>query len=525
MTGCLKKLFFMFLAVGGVCVADSLELPPVFLDRMVLQRGKPVPVWGTAPPGSEVSVKFSGQTKTTAVTVGGKWEIKLDPLVANKRPQNLVVCCGDETVALSDVLVGEVWLCSGQSNMAMPLQEGSVLETVVGAVAEFLLPENKLLRLYSDDGNKFWGAQKWQTARPETVKVFSATAYFFGKKLQAELDVPIGLVNISRGGTTIQAWTPKEYALRAPVTARYTELYRQYQPKIQEYNRAFKSYREARAKWNANRQGDRPQPPASLPGEVDVTRTFSSSSGLYERYIAPQVPFAMRGVIWYQGESNAKWNQVARHYDDMLRELINGWRASWNQPEMPFYFVQLPIWGKASENWPWVRQGMLNVCQSMPDTGMAVTVDVGEPDNLHPPRKQPVGERLALWALAKTYGKTGVYSGPLPAEVCSKGKGLRIRFSTFGSALDVHGGEWKDIEVAGEDGVYHPASAAVGASDALVACPQVKTPVRFRYGWKGSFEPTLFNAEGLPASPFCFVRAADGAWRLGVGSDFNGGTK
>jgi hypothetical protein len=228
--------------------------------------------------------------------------------------------------------------------------------------------------------------------------------------------------------------------------------------------------------------------------------------GLFEGLIAPIVPYALRGVIWYQGEANADNLELSLHYDEMLRTLITSWRDRWGQPKLPFYFVQLPCWENSqyASTWHVNRQGMLNVLRSMADVGMVVTADVGDVHNLHPANKRPVGERLALWALAKTYGKPVVCSGLLVREIAAEGDKLRVEFDTYGSALKLHGPTWNDLEVAGEDGLYYPATATVSANMAIVASPSVRQPVSVRYGWKSVFTPTLFNTEGLPASPFVF---------------------
>ncbi len=527
------RLFFfrlcclLFFAVAGsLPAASALQMPSVFSDHMVLQREMPVPVWGTAEPGAQITVAFApstgsgqaGQQKTATAGADGKWRIDLDPLAASSEGCVLKVFSNlkseIENRHFIDVLVGEVWLCSGQSNMYQPL--GGVdwaPDGIGGAEQELQKPDQPMLRLFCDDAHPLWKSRRWQSARPETLRAFSGTAYFFGDRLRSELKVPVGLMNISRGGSPIQQWTPAEYNRKLPVTAKYENINVQNRQRIQEYNQAL----NACSKWNEKMPGPRPEPPAPLPEEIDAARSFYGSK-LYETLIAPQVPFAIRGVIWYQGESNARNVDVARHYDEMLKALIVSWREKFENPDMPFYFVQLPAWGtRESEHWPWIRQGMLNVLQTVDHTGMAVAADLGDFKALHPPRKQPVGERLALWALARTYGKSCVYSGPLPREVISEASGLRIRFDTFGSGLKV-AGAWKDLEVAGADRVYYPATATVGETDAAIVCPQVKAPVMLRYGWKGYFEPTLFNRDGLPATPFYFIRDKDGLWRNGSGA-------
>lgn len=506
---------------GVVGSTGPLKMPTVFSDHMVLQRDTSVPVWGTAEPGAEVVVEFAGQQKTNTVDEAGNWMVELDALSASTVPRELVVSSEGYSLEFADVVVGEVWLCSGQSNMYRPI--GGIPDVadseVEGFEAVLALPENTTMRLFCDDGHTLWDAMQWQTARSETLELFSGVAYFFGKSLQDELDVPIGLLLVSRVGTTIQAWTPPSHASQVPLIVEYQALYQQYLPEIQAYNQAFRDYREALAQWNENPVGDKPQPPDPLPELIATARTFANVSGLYNNYMAPLVPFALRGTIWYQGESNAAWEQTARRYDETLWGMAEGLREAWGDPGMPFYYVQLPNYGNNSEHWPWIRQSMLNAYKDVSNVGMAVTVDVGEGDNLHPPKKQPVGERLALWALTQTYGEPGVYSGPLPDGASLSGSEVHIQFDTFGSILEVQGADWTELEVAGDDGIFYSAAGTIGVSNAVVVCPQVAAPEAVRYGWEGDFVPTLFNTNGLPASPFCLIQETNGTWRLCTDED------
>jgi len=488
---------------GSETGPGNLQMVSVFADHMVLQRDTTVPVWGTGTPGAEVVVAFGGQQKTNAVDEAGNWSVELDALAVSAVSRILTVSSEGGVLEFSDVLVGEVWLCSGQSNMYRPIGgiPGVANSQVEGYEEVLALPENTTLRIFCDDGHPLWGAMTWQTARSETLELFSAVSYFFGKNIQDELDVPIGLMLVSRVGTTIQAWTPKEYALPAPVTDYYYALYETNKEEIIAWNRAL-------------------DPKPDLSYELQVARTFATVGGLYNNWMAAQVPFAIRGVLWYQGESNATWEPTARHYGDMLEALATGLRAVWGRPEMPFYFVQLPTWGGAtSEHWPWIRQSMLKGYLNIPNSGMAVTVDVGEASNLHPSNKKSVGERLALWAMNNTYSNACVYSGPLPSGAASETGGVRVQFDTFGSLLDVPDGTWTEVEAAGTNGVFYPATAVAGDFDALISCSQVADPVAVRYGWAPDFAPTLFNTNGLPASPFSFIREEGGDWRFYNGDD------
>jgi sialate O-acetylesterase len=492
-------------------VHAAVELPAIFSDHSVLQMECPVPVWGRAKPGERVSVEFAGQKKETSVDAQGNWMIKLEPMLASAEPQTMTVRSPDSERKLCDVLVGEVWLCSGQSNMYHPIGKMSCSVGVTGGAAEIARPEQAELRLYCNANHKDWknaGLSGWQRANSTSLPPFSSTAYFFGKAIQTDLKVPVGLINISAGGSPISPWTPKEAALKVPIVHHYHELFEENKVEIEKHNALMNRYQEV---WRQRAAGGpTTNPPPTLPGPLPynlfMAQRLGGPFGLFEGLIAPIVPYALRGVIWYQGEANADNLELSLHYDEMLRTLITSWRDRWGQPKLPFYFVQLPCWENSqyASTWHVNRQGMLNVLRSMADVGMVVTADVGDVHNLHPANKRPVGERLALWALAKTYGKPVVCSGPLVREIAAEGDKLRVEFDTYGSALKLHGPTWNDLEVAGEDGLYYPATATVSANMAIVASPSVRQPVSVRYGWKSVFTPTLFNTEGLPASPFVF---------------------
>ena len=509
----LCKIVLCFSTQYLICsvVQAAVELPNIFSDHSVLQMDCAVPVWGTAKPGEKVSVEFAGQNKETTVDTQGNWMIKLEPMLASAVPRTMTVRSSDSERKLSDVLVGEVWLCSGQSNMYHPIGKLKFSEGVIGGAAEIALPEQAELRLYCIANHKEWkeaGLSGWQRAHSKSLPPFSSTAYFFGKAIQADLKVPVGLINISAGGSPITPWTPKEEALKVPIVSHYHDLFLKNKTEIEKHNALMNRYQEVWRKRAAGGPAINPPPiiPDPLPYNLRMAQRVGGSFGLYEGQIAPIVPYALRGAIWYQGEANADNLELSLHYEEMLRTMISSWRDRWRNPKMPFYFVQLPCWENSeyASTWHVNRQSMLNVLRSMPDVGMVVTADIGDVHNLHPANKRPVGERLALWALAKTYGKPLVFSGPLVRDIATEGEKLRVEFDTYGSALKLHGPTWNDLEVAGADGLFYPATAIVSANTATVGSPSVRQPVSVRYGWKSVFTPTLFNTEGLPASPFLF---------------------
>lgn len=519
------KLIFIYSLVMISVAYTQVTIPPVFSNSMVLQCEKPVPVWGTAAANEQVTVEFAGQKKMVTAGADGTWMLTLDPLFASAEPRTMTISSSESKTsqAFTDVLIGEVWLCSGQSNMYMPMEPitwaPDGVENSKQEIAKADFPE---IRLFCDPQHPAWNKRGWQKSSPEAAASFSAVAYYFGRELYQQLHIPVGLINISRGGSPIQQWIPSESARQVPIIQKYSEVFENNKQRIMEYNRELAAYYNAVEKKDPNRSAASVKLPQPLPEPLETARAYTGSS-LYENLIEPIIPYAIRGVLWYQGEANSKNLDIAQHYDEMLQALITALRQKWNNPKLPFFFVQLPAWNVLpnAEFWPWTRQGMLKVSQSMSDVGMAVTVDVGDLRDLHPPRKKPVGERLALLALAKTYGKSGVYSGPIPIEIKSESNELRVCFDTFGSDLQIKGNKWADVEIAGADGLFYPADATINKSDATVSCPQVKKPTALRYGWKPYFEPSLFNKEGLPGTPFYFVCGKDGKWHLWSSRDLS----
>ena len=494
------------LAVHGLAAAEAPEFRPaeIFTDNMLVQREKPVPVWGTAAPGTRIRVDFLGQTREDTATTDGRWIVRLGPMEANSSPQVMTIRAraGDRetSVVLKNALVGEVWLCSGQSNMFWPVCSHGPYPGIPGGEETARLADFPMIRLNCDSEHELCGGG-WKVCSPESIRGFSATAYFFGRVLHDRLGVPVGLINRSRGGSPIQHWTPRDAALSVPLTRHYFDLFTANRARIDGYNAAFTAYlREAEA---ASQQPGTPKPaePATLPADIMTARSFYEPGFLFDRYIRPLAPFAVRGIIWYQGESNSMVPDVARAYRSMLESLIESWRKAWQEDQLPFGIVQLPCWNEG-ELWPITRQAVLEASKSVPETGMVVTVDHGEPANLHPNNKEVVGERLALWALAKCYGAKLPWSGPIPDRATSTTGTVRVGFMHVGKGLVAHSGGLTEFEVAGSDGKFVPAEARIEQEGVLITSPPVPHPVAARYGWRAVFIPSLFNAEGLPAPPF-----------------------
>jgi sialate O-acetylesterase len=429
----------------------DVKLPSVLGSHMVLQRDKPLPVWGVADPGEEVKVTFGDQAASTKADDKGKWSVTLKAEKASDKPRTLTVT-GKNTVELTDVLVGEVWVGSGQSNMEWPM---SATQKSKERIAEATHPTLRLFHVPKVQAKEpeFDVKASWKECSPKTVGNFSAVLYYFGVAVQKEVGVPVGLINTSWGGSPIEPWT---------VTAK-------------------------------------------------------GSGGMYNAMVAPLMPFAVRGTIWYQGESNA-FNKNGMKYRDKMEDLITGWRKRWGK-EMPFYFVQIAPWQPDKGGYPGEELPKLWEAQvaslKIPNTGMAVTTDlVDNIKDIHPQNKLDVGNRLALWAMAKTYGKKGVvYSGPLYKSMKVDGNKAVLSFAHVGGGLKSRDGKpLTGFEIAGDDGKFVPGEAVIDGENVVVSAKSVPNPTQVRFGWSNVANPNLSNKEGLPASPF---RTKD--WQGGTG--------
>ena len=468
-------LLATLLLAPTVLHAADLKTAAVFSDHMVLQRDKPVPVWGWADAGESITVEFADQKKSAIADASGKWEVKLDPMTASAESRVLVVQSEkpDRKVQVDDVLVGEVWLGSGQSNMAMRVSGAQNYKN------EQTSANHPLIRTFSEVSKgaskpQADGSGKWTVCAPDTVGTFSATLYFFGRELQRELKVPVGLINSSVGGTPIESW------IAADVQS----------PK-------WKTPASPKPKAPAPQRKAAPGPAANRPA---ATERKNDIGGLFNGKIAPLIPFALRGVLWYQGEANTHPGKSA-FYQEQLPVLITDWRKRWNE-ELPFAWVQLPNYNRPGDGWSVVREAMLKTLR-LPNTGMAITVDIGEATNIHPKNKQEVGRRLSLWALGTVYQKkVPATSGPLPAGHEIKNNQITISFKHTDGGLVAKDGELTGFLIAGRDKQWKPAQATINGDKVIVSNPEVANPVAVRYAWASVAVCNLFNGVGLPASPF-----------------------
>ena len=503
-----------------VCLAPAVRadvrLPGVFGEHMVLQCETAVPVWGWADPGEKVTVTLGDQSKEATADADGRWSVKLAALAAGG-PHVLKVQ-GKSTIELGDVLVGEVWLCSGQSNMAMTVG-GSLNKDAEIAAAEF--PRIRVLAVVRKpaDAPQENCAGEWKVCSPRTVAGFSAAAYFFGRRLHQELGVPVGLIDSSWGGTPIQAWTSRKVQAAvpelAPIVENFEKAAASYDPQAaqERYEKQLAAWQKAVAK--AKAEGKRPAAKAKAEGKPAAPRkpplpanprlSPSSPGTLYNGMIAPLAPYALRGAIWYQGESNAG---NAGLYGLQLKNMIVNWRNDWKEGDFAFLFVQLPNFMAAQKNpsetggWPILREQMLKTL-AVPNTGMAVTIDVGEANDIHPKNKQDVGKRLAQWALATTYGKDIPPCGPLYKAMRKEGDKIVLEFKYADGGLAARdGGKLKGFAIAGEDKKFVWAEATIQGETVVVSSPEVKSPAAVRYAWANNPECNLASKAGLPASPF-----------------------
>lgn len=478
----LISLCSLTIACWAAVVTAAVKLPAVIGENMVLQRDLPVPIWGWADKGEEVTVTVAGQKLSTKAGDDGRWKVTLAKLKSGKTLKMTVKGSSGNAITMTNILVGEVWVCSGQSNMQLGLRKPPYEECKNAAqeIAEAKYPDIRLLTVGPDgpvDAPQTNCAGQWVECSPATIPEFSAVGYFFGRQLHKDLKVPVGLINSSAGSSSAQDWTSRK-ALESSPTLK----------------------------------------PLAVP----------ASSRLYNGMLAPLVPYAIRGVIWYQGEANVA---AAYQYRTLFPTMIADWRAAWGQGDFPFGYVQIAPFAGYSDCWGlkpaavpelWEAQAM--TLKASPNVGMVVTVDIADADRIHPKNndfngihphnKQEVGRRLSLWAMAKVYGRKLVYSGPIYRSMAVEGKKVRLQFDHSGSGLVASDGKpLTHFTIAGADPAspggadaasqqFVPATATIEGNTIAVWSEQVAKPVAVRFAWRDDATPNLANKEGLPASPF-----------------------
>ena len=493
--------------LAGVALASILwlpaahtdvRLPGLFSHHMVLQQELPVPVWGWADEGEEVTVQFRDQRVTT-VARNGKWAVRLQPMKAGPHPEILAVR-GKNTILLRDVLLGEVWICSGQSNMEWPLSrsfepEGDIAGAANPRIRLFTVPKLRTEEPVDDVRSE------WKECSPETVRDFSAVAYYFGRALHRTRNVAVGLINTSWGGSPAEVWMSKTALTLDPDYRR--EIWDAYPEAAQRYQAALAEWERAKAE--AERTGqkfERGRPWAPWrPAE------------LYNGMIAPLIPYAISGAIWYQGESNAG---RAWQYRRLFSDLILNWRRDWGQGDFPFIAVQLAPWDKnrnrsleeitaepGESDWAELREAQVHATRILPNVGLAIITDAGEKDDIHPARKAIVGERLALAARVIAYAETFAGRSPMYKSASFGGGRATIEFDFVGNGLVARDGPLRGFAIAGPDRKFVWADARIlGKNRVVVSSPLVSDPIAVRYGWADYPVVNLESAFGLPASPF-----------------------
>jgi sialate O-acetylesterase len=470
----------------------------LFSDHAVLLSGASVPVWGTADPGEKVTVTLAGQTRSATTGADGKWMLRLSNLKAGG-PYTMTIAATN-TVTVSDVLIGEVWLGSGQSNMQFTVsKKHASYAGMLDEEGEIAAANYPMLRMFTGKSAKTYEpaselAGEWKVCTPETVGDFSAVGYLFGRDLMQQLNVPVGILTLAFGASTAESWLPREALAADPSLNPLLEKF------DARYN-YFKAHPDATS-------DQAPPAPETLnarlgkPGPLrDPVQDQHQPTVLFNGLIHPAIPYAIRGAIWYQGESIVGGKDGVLLYPHVMETLVTQWRNLWGEGDFPFYVVQLAALKNVSNN-PMVREQQSKIL-SLPKTGMAVTIDIGDPDNVHPKNKEPLGDRLSRIALANVYGRKIAYSGPVYQSMKVDGASIRLRFAHEDGSLVAKAGPLKWFQIAGEDHKFVDAEARIDGENVLVSSPEVSSPVAVRYAWDNYPEGSnLYNAAGLPAAPF-----------------------
>ena len=496
-----KPLLSLALLSFAVAAHANVVLAPLFTDNAVLQRDKPVPVWGTADAGEKVTVAFAGQKVSATTDTTGKWSVTLAALPANATSADLVVT-GKNTITLTNIVVGEVWIASGQSNMERLMGQTFDAALDVAGSAHYPLIRHIKIEKKVSDTPLTTATGSWKIADPSTTANFTAVGYYFARDLYDLLNVPVGIINSSWGGTRVEAWIPPANLAQPE----FAFVRSEWAKTLEEAPAKKAAFEHSVAAWKAEQAAAKAagqpftQPMPKLPWYGIVGPGHQESpSGLNNGMIAPLVPYALRGAIWYQGESNAG---KANQYHALFSAMITGWRTQFGQGDFPFYWVQLANSQNPTDtSWAFLREAQTQTL-ALPNTGQAVIVDIGDVSDIHPRNKRDVGRRLARVALARTYDQKIVASGPVFAKAEREGAGFRVSFTEVNGGLLAPLNALVGFELAGEDKVFKPATAKIEKDTVVVTCADVPAPVAVRYAWRNGPLAGLFNTEGLPAVPF-----------------------
>jgi sialate O-acetylesterase len=490
-----------FMLVAGA--AADVRLPAILSDNAVLQRGMPVPIWGWAEPSEKITVTIGQQSKAvTASSPSGKWMVKLDALDVGG-PYTLTVA-GKNTITLGNILVGEVWVCSGQSNMGWRVAASNNSKQEIAAAT---FPKIRLITVPTRGSQTpqedFQG--HWVECIPNTAARFSAVSYFFGRELYEALGVPIGLINDSYGASNCETWIRRDVLEADP---QYRPMFQRYAKLVADYDpvNARALYAKQLAAWKEDVKKAKAagkKPPFRPELEIDPKVGNRIPDNLYNGMLLPVIPYGIRGVIWYQGEGNVG---RAYQYRALFPTLIKSWRADWQQGDFPFYFVQLANFmanrpQPQESAWAELREAQ-SMALKLSHTGQAVIIDIGDSGDIHPKNKQDVGKRLALWALAKDYGMNVVCCGPMYRSMEKNGSQIVVHFEAGGGLVVKNGDRLKGFAIAAADKKFVWADARIVRDTVVVSSPQVRSPVAVRYAWADNPVCNLYNKADLPASPF-----------------------
>lgn len=501
---CFKKaqVFCLLLLINAGAFAN-IKLPALIADNMMLQQKTKVALWGWATPGEQVTITAGWLKKQVQVVTGknGAWLVYV-PTIAAGGPYQLTFRASN-TIEVKNVLLGEVWICSGQSNMEFTIAKGprsweSGVNNYEQEVAKINNPKIRMFTVeeVATDTLKKDTRGEWQEANPQNARLFSAVAYYYGREIFEKTGFPVGFINSTWGGTPAESWTNKTVLKADPDLTVIADRFEKQQA---DYPQAMQNYDAALTKWKADtatakKQNTKPPKAPAKPkgGGIDN----SSPGALYNGMIAPLIPYTIKGFIWYQGESNA---DRAYQYRKLFPALIKSWRADWHNDRLPFYFVQIsPHYTQNGE----IREAQLLTYETVPHTGIAVTTDNGDSALVHPRNKEIVGKRLALWPLTHDYGFKMPYSGPIYQSIKVEGKTIRVFFTELNGGLMAKDGKLKEFTIAGADQVFHDAEAVIDGNSIVVSSTLVGKPVAVRFAFRAIPAPNLYNVAGLPATPF-----------------------
>lgn len=498
---------FLTALLAAVIARADVTLAPLFTDHAVLQRDKPLPIWGRADAGEKITLTFRGITAHATAAPDGRWIILLDALPANAEGAELIVS-GKNTVTLQDIVVGEVWLCSGQSNMEWPISRSANAAEEIAAANFPLIRHIKISHTVASTPAETVRTNGWQPATPQTAGGFTAVGYFFARDVFQKLGVPVGLVNSTWGGTPVESWMSPAALASDPafkvVSERWEKDLAEYPTKKPAYDAMLREWRKAEAAAKAEGEAAlatflREHPWQRAPRGPGNSWT---PSGLFNGMINPLLPYALSGVLWYQGESNF---DRATEYRSLFSAMITAWRGHFGQGDIPFYWVNLANFRNDEDptglTYAFLREAQTQTL-SLPNTGQALAIDIGDPNDIHPANKQEVGRRLALLAKNRVYGITVDDTGPTFVSAVREGSALRVRFSHVGSGLVAHEKPVQSLEIAGADRVFRAATGRIERDTLVVRSPEVRDPVAVRYAWRNAPDANLYNGAGLPAVPF-----------------------